>query len=262
MPEKSDRWLSAITDLGTDKINVRGYPVQELMGVVSLAGALGLLIKGEIPSPAEERVLEAVLVSSCDHGPSPPSTLAARTAASTGASFSAAIAAGVLSINQFHGGAIEGCMYYLLELDKRVGDSGAGLQGIVNQTVAEYRQGRKRILGFGHRLHKLDPRAVRLREILRAENLYGRHMDALDLTEAALKEASGRVLPLNVDGAAAGALLEIGFPPEAGNVVFIMARVAGLAAHVREETVRGKPMRVIDPLGWSYDGPARRILER
>jgi citrate synthase len=262
MTEKDDRWMSSITEIGPNKINVRGYPIEDLMGNLSLAGVLGLLVMGELLPPEAERVLDAVLVSSCDHGTSPPSALAARIAASTGASLSASISAGILSINRHHGGAIEGCMRYLLEVDDRVDNAEIKPEDAVAAVVEEYGRARRRIPGFGHRLHSQDPRAVTLREILAEQNLYGRHMEALYLTEAALKEESGRDLPLNVDGAAAGALLEIGFPPEAGNVVFIMSRVGGLSAHVAEEIIRERPMRVIDPRSAGYDGPGERRLDR
>ncbi len=77
------------------------------MGKISFSQAIYLVLKGELPSPEVGRLLDAIFVSSVDHGAGPPSVLAARTVASTGAELNAAVAAGVLAINRFHGGAIE-----------------------------------------------------------------------------------------------------------------------------------------------------------
>ena len=112
MPET---WKTAVADVGPNKINLRGYPIAELMGARSFAEVVWLALRGELPTPAQGRLLDAVLVSSVDHGVTPPSTLVARTAASTGAPVNAALAAGVLSVNRHHGGAVEDCMRALAE---------------------------------------------------------------------------------------------------------------------------------------------------
>jgi len=106
-------WKSAITKVEPNKLVVRGYRLDELIGKVSYAQMVYLLFKGELPSPQVGRVIEAILVSSVDHGTTPPSVLSAITVASTGAPLNAAVAAGILSISKFHGGAIEDCMHIL-----------------------------------------------------------------------------------------------------------------------------------------------------
>src|ERR1043166_7442062 len=89
------------------------------MGRVSFGVAVHLILTGELPSPAIGRLMDAILVSSIDHGATPPSALAARTAASTGASLSASVAAGIMSINRHHGGAIEDCARQLRAIADR-----------------------------------------------------------------------------------------------------------------------------------------------
>src|SRR5882724_2201775 len=81
---QSEKWPSTLTEIGPNKTLVRGYPLDEMMGRLGFAEAFYLLLMGELPTPAIGRMLNAVLVSSIDHGVTPPSTLAARNVATTG----------------------------------------------------------------------------------------------------------------------------------------------------------------------------------
>src|ERR1700733_4961838 len=113
-PRKTDdRWPSALTSIAPNSILIRGYAVDEMMGRLSFADAVYLLLMGELPTVAIGRMLNAVLVSSLDHGVSPPSTLAARNVATTGAPLKDSIAAGILAFGPHHGGDIETCMRFL-----------------------------------------------------------------------------------------------------------------------------------------------------
>ncbi len=88
-------WKTAITDVKPNKISLRGYPVDQLIGKISFAQAIYLVLKGEFPTPEVGKLVDAIFVSSVDHGASPPSVLAARTVASTGAELNSAVAAGI-----------------------------------------------------------------------------------------------------------------------------------------------------------------------
>src|SRR6202051_2550302 len=81
----AERWQSSLTDIAPNKILIRGYPVDEMMGRLGFAEAVYLLLMGELPTPTIGRMLNAVLVSSMDHGVTPPSQLAARHVATSGA---------------------------------------------------------------------------------------------------------------------------------------------------------------------------------
>src|SRR5438067_12126177 len=111
--EQNDRWQSALTEISPNKILVRGYPLDEMMGRLGFAEAVYLLLMGELPTPAIGRMLNAVLVSSLDHGVTPPSTLAARNVATSGAPLKDCVAAGILAFGPHHGGDIESCMRFL-----------------------------------------------------------------------------------------------------------------------------------------------------
>src|SRR5205085_4742689 len=111
--ESAERWQSSLTEIAPNTILIRGYPLDELMGRLGFAEAVYLLLMGELPTPAIGRMLNAVLVSSLDHGVMPPSTLAARNVATSGAPLKDCVAAGILAFGPHHGGDIESCMRFL-----------------------------------------------------------------------------------------------------------------------------------------------------
>ena len=253
-------WTTAITSIQPNQVRLRGYRIDELMGRVTFGQAVYLALKGELPSPQVGRLMDAMLVSSIDHGATPPSALAARTAASTGASLTASIGAGVLSINRHHGGAIEDCMRLVLDGVGRL-DQGRAPAEAAAEMLDELKAQGKRAPGFGHRIHTDDPRTRRLLALADEWGLSGKGVTMARALEDALEKSLGRRLPLNVDGALAALLVDLGFPPELGNAFFVIARVTGLAAHVQEEMTRQRPMRAIHPTDHEYDGPAPREME-
>src|SRR5690349_7307736 len=111
--ESHTQWRSSLTAVTPNRILVRGYALDEMMGRLSFAEAVYLLLMGELPTPAIGRMLNAVLVSSIDHGVMPPSTLAARNVATSGAPLKDCVAAGILGFGPHHGGDIESCMRVL-----------------------------------------------------------------------------------------------------------------------------------------------------
>ncbi len=251
-------WASAITSVVPNEIRVRGYRLDELMGSVSYGEAAYLVLRGELPGAAVGRLVEAMLVASIDHGVTPPSTLSVRNAASTGAPLNAAIAAGALAVNRHHGGAVEDCMRLLARGASRVraGEDPASAAAAI---AAEEKAAGRRLPGFGHRIHTDDPRSHRLLALAGEAGAAGPHVAVAEAIVARLA-ASGKPLPLNVDGAIAAVLADLGFAPELANGFFILARTAGWMAHVAEELAREKPMRRIDQGACRYDGPAPRTL--
>jgi citrate synthase len=202
--------------------------------------------------------MDAILCSGIDHGATPPSALAARTVASTGANLSAAVAAGIMCINQHHGGAMENCAKALKEVLAKV-DAGATFGDAAEAVLDEYKAAGKRIAGFGHRYHTADPRTKRLFEFARECGAHGRHCEAAAAVEQVFV-TRGKALPINVDGAIGAVLADLDFEPEVMNGLFMIPRCAGMVAHVREEQTRMKPMRKIDPVAHAYDGPPSRTM--
>lgn len=252
------KWKTGITDVRPNRILVKGYPVDQLIGKISFSQAIYLVLKGEMPSPEVGRLVDAILVSSVDHGASPPSVLTARTVASTGSELNAAIAAGVLAISRYHGGAIEEGMRLFYGVAARMGDKGLNADQAAKEILQEMMAQKKRASGFGHRLHTQDPRTAKLFALALELGLSDVHIQIAKAVERELAMILGKALPINVDGAIAALLCDLEFPPEIGNAFFIMARVAGLTAHIQEEKTRMKPMRKIHPQDFEYDGPPEK----
>jgi len=254
-------WKTSITDVKPNKINMRGYPVDKLMGEISFAQAIYLVLKGEFPTPEVGKLIDAIFVSSVDHGASPPSVLAARTVASTGAELNSAVAAGVQAISRLHGGAIEEGMKLFLEIAQRMEEKKASEEEVIPQVLEEMKEKKKRASGFGHRIHTKDPRTKKLFALAEELGYAGKYIRIALAIEKYLESQLGKSLPINVDGAIAALLCELGISPEIGNAFFIIARVPGLVAHVHEEKTRMKPMRKIHPQDYEYDGPEERDIE-
>jgi citrate synthase len=262
LTEDEERWRSSITSIAPNSILIRGYPVDEMMGRLSFADAVYLVLMGELPTPAIGRMLNAVLVSSLDHGVTPPSTLAARNVATSGAPLKDSVAAGLLAFGPHHGGDVESCMRFL---DKGLSDvrSGTSLKQAAAALVDEYEALGQTPPGFGHRFHTRDPRASRLFQMALELELEGEHVRMIRAVERELQaRAAGtrRHIPVNVDGAIAAITADLGFAYELGNAIFLISRLPGLIAHAHEERARQAPMRQIDPKDHDYDGSRARRL--
>jgi citrate synthase len=254
-----ERWRTALTCIEPNKIMVRGYPLDEIMGRLTFGEAIYLLLMGEVPSPAIGSLMEAMLVSFIDHGATPPSTLAARNTATSGAPLRSCVAAGVLGFGRYHGGDIESCMQFLdtgLEMVR----SGATYRNAAERIVQRCVEARETPPGFGHRFHTRDPRAGRLFQMALELELEAEHIQMIRAVEMVLNENPERAVPVNIDGAIAALCGDLGIPPAVANALFVISRVPGIAAHAEEERVRQPPMRQIDPKDHVYDGPSQRKL--
>jgi citrate synthase len=250
-------WRTAIVDAGPDHLRVRGHDVLELMQRSTFTDLVFLLHHDRVPSHGERRVLDAILIGVADHGSGAPSCAAARLAASGNRqSLSAAVAAGVLTIGDEHGGAGSGCMDLIIEGLARVRQTHRALADVAGELVAETRQRGSRVPGFGHRVHsEIDPRVAVLFDLAAREGLAGEGITFARALEQAISTQI-KPIPLNIDGALAAILVDMGFPSAVGRLLFIIGRVAGISAEVLEEHTREKPMRIKVPV--VYDGaPAK-----
>ena len=256
--ERKAVWTTAVTRIRPNSVAVRGHDIAGLMGKVGFGAAVYLILSGELPDERVGRLMDAILVSSIDHGATPPSALAARTVASTGATLSASVAAGIMSINRHHGGAIEDAARFLGGLLDRAEREGRTLDDLAIEEVSRIKATGARVSGFGHRIHTKDPRTARLFTLaaeagLREDGLT--HVAAARAVERAFA-ALGKPLPINVDGALGAIPADLGLDPRVFNGIFMIARTPGLVAHVVEEQTRERPMRRIDPVNHAYDGPS------
>jgi citrate synthase len=264
-PDPQDgRWATSLTSIAPNAIMVRGYHLDELMGRLSFADAVYLLLMGELPTPTIGRMLNAIFVALIDHGVTPPSTLAARNVAATGAPLKDSVSAGIMAFGPLHGGDIETSMRFL-DQGLSLMRSGYSLRDSADQLVTEWiaQHDATPPSGFGHRLHTQDPRAPRLFQLAMELELEGEHVRmsrAIEQELTARQDQFGRLLPANVDGAIAAISADLGFSYELGNAIFLISRLPGLIAHAHEERLRQVPMRQIDPKDHVYDGSTERRL--
>jgi citrate synthase len=252
-------WTTSLSSTSENGIRIRGYDLVQLIGAVPFPSVLYLLYTGELPQPNVARLIDAVMVASIDHGPGAPSALTARTAASGGAPLGAAAAAGLLTLGKFHGAAVQDAMEAIQQVVASAKDG--DLERAADTVVADWRKAGRRLSGFGHRQHKRkDPRLDRLFGLAEEAKVPGNFLQAAHALEAALKRSTGKDLPINIDGAIAAILCEVGFPVTLANALFMVARLTGILAHAHEEITQMPPMRRIDPVDFSYAGPADRDL--
>ncbi len=244
---------TSISWVEAEKITLRGHSVEDLIGNRSYGEVLYLLLLGKLPTIEQAKMLEAIIVSVIDHGVKPPSTIATVTVANTGASLNSAVAAGILSINKYHGGAIEDAMSAISEAVKLQEGNRLDTIQAAEKVVAIYKERGARISGFGHRFHAADPRTVRLFELAKELGITGKFVEQAEVLEKVLSEKSGKHLPINADGAIAALLCEMDFPPKIANGIFMIARTAGLVAHAVEEQENNPPMRTVDVENYSFE---------
>jgi citrate synthase len=244
-------WLR--TDIGTttaDAITIRGHDLAgELMGRVTFTELAFLLVQGRLPAPGETMLLDAVLVSLADHG-LPLTVLAARLT-HTGApeSLQGAVAAGLLGAGSVFLGVVEDAAVFLAQIVGAAEDD-AGLRAAAEAAVAARLEAGRRVPGLGHPIHKVeDPRTPRMYAIAQEAGVLGPNLRALEMVAAAAAKQTGRALAINGAGAAGAALADIGFAPEIVRGFALLARTAGVVAHLAEEMERplGMPLfREID----------------
>jgi len=251
-----ETWRTALVTSNATNIWVRGYDIASLMQGATFVDTIFLLHRGRLPDKNERRLLDAILVAVADHGAGAPSCATARLVASGNRqSLSAAIAAGILAIGDEHGGAGSLCMEMIDTGVRLARVNGISLKEAAERVFEDARAKKARLPGLGHRVHSDDPRKDVLFGMARECGLAKEGIAFMEILEASVREKI-KPLPINVDGALAAVLYDLGFPPEAGKLFFIIGRVAGLSAEVAEEYAREKAMRIRIPV--RYDGEPPR----
>jgi len=246
-------WRTGITTSDDSHIWVYGHSVTELMTHATFTDTIFLLHRGRLPSSAERRLFDAMLIAVADHGPGSPSAAAARTVASGNrAAPEAAVAAGLLAIGDAHAGAGLACFQLIADALARARAEGLSLAEVASRTVAEVKAQGRRLPGLGHRTHSEDPRTAVLFGLARELDVAGDGIALITALETTVRREI-KPLPINVDGAIAAVLHDLEFTAIMAKFVFMIGRVAGLTAQVAEEYARERPMRIRIPV--TYDGP-------
>ena len=237
---RQDQHSSAISTSNEATILVRGRDLaRELIGKINFTEHFWLLVTGSLPTDGQRRVLDATLVAIAEHGLVPSVQVSRMTLAAAPEALQGAVAAGILGCGSVVLGSSEAAGRLLAEIRAR-SEAAASLETAAREVVREYREARGAIPGFGHPLHRdRDPRAQRLLEVAVEANTSGPHAQIARALERLLPELVGRPLALNVSGAIPAVLLDAGYPVLALKGVPLLARTAGLVAHLLEEQQRG-----------------------
>lgn len=228
----------------TDTLTIRGRDtLSEIVGEKTFTETFFFIVTGRMPNAGETQCFDACLNILMDHGLTPSALVARLTEDSVPEDMQVAMAAGLLLVANRHVGTMSGAGRLLAAAvagDEEPRDWAA-------RTVAEHRSQKKRVPGFGHPHYAPDdPRALRLFDVAANAGCSGRYIDLIKLLGEEVDRAMGRHLTLNVTGAMAAVLSEIGFPVEAMRGVAVVGRAAGLVAHIYEEKQTGLARSLIE----------------
>jgi citrate synthase len=219
-----------------DRVLVRGRDLNsELLGNITFTGMLSLLLRGRLSSPAETRMLDALLVILVEHGMVKHVVSARFVYANAPESIQGAVCAALLGAGSKHLGSSEWCAQMLQDAVSRGADD-AAIEAAARRIVDEYARRRKYISGIGHSTHTQgDPRAMRLFEIARETGVYGTYCRLIERISVISSESRGRLLPVNVTGAQAAITSDMGFRWEMAKSFALIGRTLGALGHIQEE---------------------------
>jgi citrate synthase len=232
--------VSAICQAFPDRVEVRGHDLTgELMGRVSFTDYFHLLVTGREATDDQRFFLDLLLVAIAEHGMMPTNVAARMTLAAAPDSLQGAVAAGILGCGPVILGTAALCATLLEQAQARV-LAGEAPAGAARELAEAIRAAGGRAPGFGHPVHRpLDPRAERVLELADARGVSGAHVELAREFRKAVAEAWGRPLTMNVSMPIAAVTLDLGFPSAMAKAIPLLARTAGLLAHLTEE--QGRP---------------------
>lgn len=245
---------TAICTSDAHTIVVRGRDLsKELIGKLSFIDHFFLLLMGQLPSAGQSAVLNATLVAIAEHGLVPSVQAARMTFAAAPDAMQGAVAAGILGCGSVVLGSSETAGRLFSEIDARVA-AGAALDDAALAAMQDWRARGQTIPGYGHPLHKeRDERVGALFDVAHSAGTDLRFVAIAEAVETLMPQVLGKPLKLNVSGAIPAVLLGAGFPVQALKGVPILARTAGLIAHMFEEMQQ--------PIGFALSYQATRELQ-
>jgi len=219
-----------------DRVEVRGRDLAgDLMGRLSFTEYFHLLLTGEEPTEDQRFFLDLLLLSIAEHGLMPSNVAARVTLAADPESLQGAVAAGILGAGPVILGAAEDCARMLVGAQARVA-AGDEPEAVAADVAREVHAAGRKIPGFGHPLHRpLDPRAERILALADEQGVAGPHVELTRRLRSAVAAEWGRPLTVNVSLPIAAVMLDLGYSPDVVKAVPILARTAGLLAHLAEE---------------------------
>ena len=210
-----------------DRVEVRGRDLTgDIMGRLTFTEYFHLLLTGEEPTEEQRFFLDLLLVSIAEHGLMPTNVAARMTLAADPDSLQGAVAAGILGCGPVILGTSEECARLL--------EANLGREPL--EIAGEIHDAGGKIPGFGHPVHTpVDPRAERIFELADEHGVSGAHSELARELRDAVSEVWGRPLTMNLSMPIAAVTLDLGFPSSMAKAIPLLARTAGLLAHLVEE---------------------------
>ncbi|MEW5420503.1 citryl-CoA lyase [Amorphus sp. 3PC139-8] len=256
---KQDQAFTAIATSDADSITVRGSDLcDELIGQIGFTDYFWLLVTGERPNEVQRRITDACLVAIAEHGLVPSVQAARMTLAAGPDAWQGAMSAGLLGMGSVVAGSSEVAGRYLFELVEEARQSGEDADAVAKASLEGLKASRSKVPGLGHPQHAAgDPRANVLLEIADRERIVGPYIGMLRTLGEHAPKIIERPLPINVSGAIPALMLDAGWPHQAMKGIPLLARTAGLVAHLFEESQRsiGFIMSNKADQAIAYDGP-------
>jgi citrate synthase len=246
--------VSHISRAYPDRVEVRGHDLtRDLMGRLTFTEYFHLLLTGREPTEEQRFFLDLLLVSIAEHGMMPTNVAARMTLAADPGSLQGGVAAGILGCGPVVLGTSAECARLLEEAQARV-EAGEMPKAVAEDVAGSIHASGGKVPGFGHPVHRpLDPRAERILELVDARGVSGPHVWLARCLRDAVATAWGKPLTMNVSLPIAAVMLDLGFSSAAVNAVPILARTAGLLAHLAEEQQQ--------PLGFFMARKAEEAVE-
>jgi citrate synthase len=223
------------------------------MGRLSFTEYFHLLLTGSEPTEDQRFFLDLLLVAIAEHGMMPTNVAARMTLAADPAALQGAVAAGILGAGPVILGTAEECARLLQDAQREVVEGGAP-ERVAEGRARSINDSGGKLPGFGHPVHRpLDPRAERILELADDRGVSGPHVLLARRFREAAATVWGKPLTMNVSMPIAAVLLDLGFSSQMVKAVPILARTAGLLAHLAEEQE--------NPVGFFMAGRAEEAVE-
>ena len=215
-----------------------GYDVYgDMLGRARWVDMLYLLFRGEAPGAAQAELLEALAVALANPGPRDQSVHAAMCGGVAGSTAAASLMAALSVGAGRYSGARE-----VFDAMATWARSGNDLQGWLRH-AADFESDALDIWPQAEHPAGFDPHGVSTPNIVlqMLNHLAGigqtPHLSWLAAHRPALESALG--LPLAMTGVAAAALLDLGFSAKEGEMLYLLCRLPGAAAHALEQEQYG-----------------------
>jgi citrate synthase len=251
---KTNTRVSHISQAYPDRVEVRGRDLcGDVMGRFTFTDYFFLLLTGSEATEEQRFFLDLLLIAIAEHGMMPTNVAARMTLAADPGSLQGAVAAGILGCGPVILGTAHECAQLLAYAQNEI-QAGADVTQTAQAMAERAREAGEKLPGFGHPLHRpVDPRAERILELADARAASGPHVAVARAFGDAAAQAWGRRLPMNVSMPIAAVMLDLGFPAGTVKAIPILARTAGLLAHLAEEQAQ--------PLGFLMAAHAEEAVE-